>query len=61
MLKVVSQCRVLEVGLDLELFIGKIEEKDAKKIVGKADNGNIEGELLYAFEGADICTILYGL
>jgi hypothetical protein len=60
-LEVVSQRGVLEVSLDLELPVWKVEKEDAEEIVGKAYYGNIEGEFLYAFEGADISAILYGL
>ena len=60
-LKVVAESWILIVSLHFEFFIGVVEEDGAEGVVGKADDGVIEGELLYHGERGDVSTILDGL
>ena len=50
LLKVVPQCRILVVGLHLELLVGEVEEDCAGEVVGEADDGLVYGELVVVGE-----------
>lgn len=60
-LEVIPESRILQVSLNLELLIGKVEEEDAEEVVGKANDGNVEGKLLHSTQRCNIASILYGL
>ena len=60
-LEVVPEGGVLQVCLDLELPVGKVEKEDAEKVVGEADDGGIECKISDSGKGGDRRAVLDGL
>lgn len=60
-LEVVPEGGVLQVGLDFELLVWKVEKEDAEKVVGETDDGGVKCKISNAGEGGDGRAILYGL
>lgn len=60
-LEVVPEGGVLQVCLDFELLVWKVEKEDAEKVVCETDNRCVKCKISNAGEGGDGRAILYGL
>ena len=49
-LEVVPEGWVLQIGLDLELLVRKIEKEDTEKVVSEADDGCVECKVSHSGE-----------
>ena len=60
-LEVVPEGGVLQVCLDLELLVGKVEKEGAEKVVGETDDGGIKCKISDSSKGGDRRAVLDGL